>query len=138
MSSPERGGGAASAVPEGLEPLSHRRKRRRQLPLQGSAYSFTRAECACNISLKTNMEVNHTMVKIRLRRMGAKKAPYYRIVVADSRSPRDGRFIEELGTYDPMADGAKLKVDQERVQYWIANGAQPTDTVRGLLKKVEE
>ena len=84
-----------------------------------------------------NLEVNYTMVKIRLRRMGAKKAPYYRIVVADSRSPRDGRFIEELGTYDPMADGEKLTVNQERVQYWIANGAQPTDTVRGLLKKVE-
>ena len=84
-----------------------------------------------------NLEVNHTMVKIRLRRMGAKKAPYYRIVVADSRSPRDGRFIEELGTYDPMADGEKLTVNQERVQYWIANGAQPTDTVRGLLKKVD-
>ena len=77
------------------------------------------------------------MVKIRLRRMGAKKAPYYRIVVADSRSPRDGRFIEEVGTYDPMADGEKLVVNQERVQYWIANGAQPTDTVRGLLKKAE-
>ena len=69
--------------------------------------------------------------------MGAKKAPYYRIVVADSRSPRDGRFIEEVGIYDPMADGQKLTVNQERVQYWIANGAQPTDTVRGLLKKAE-
>ena len=77
------------------------------------------------------------MVKIRLRRMGAKKAPYYRIVVADSRSPRDGRFIEEIGTYDPMADGEKLTVNKERVAYWIANGAQPTDTVRGLLKKAE-
>ena len=77
------------------------------------------------------------MVKIRLRRMGAKKAPYYRIVVADSRSPRDGRFIEEVGTYNPMADSEKLKVNQERVQYWISNGAQPTDTVRGLLKKAE-
>ena len=77
------------------------------------------------------------MVKIRLRRMGAKKAPYYRIVVADSRSPRDGRFIEELGIYDPMVDSDKLKVNMERVQYWIGNGAQPTDTVRGLLKKVE-
>ena len=77
------------------------------------------------------------MVKIRLRRMGAKKNPYYRIVVADSRSPRDGRFIEELGTYDPMAEGEKLKVDVERAKYWIANGAQPTDTVRGLLKKIE-
>ncbi len=77
------------------------------------------------------------MVKIRLRRMGAKKAPYYRIVVADSRSPRDGRFIEELGVYDPMAEGEKIKVNMERAKYWIANGAQPTDTVRGLLKKVE-
>ncbi len=77
------------------------------------------------------------MVKIRLRRMGAKKAPYYRIVVADSRFPRDGRCIEEIGTYDPSADGAKLKVDAERVKYWMANGAQPTDTVRGLLKKLE-
>jgi small subunit ribosomal protein S16 len=78
------------------------------------------------------------MVKIRLRRMGAKKAPYYRIVVADSRSPRDGRCIEELGTYDPSADSAqKLTVDLERVKYWVSNGAQPTDTVRGLLKKVE-
>ena len=78
------------------------------------------------------------MVKIRLRRMGAKKAPYYRIIVADSRCPRDGRFIEEIGTYDPMADDAqKIKVDMARAQYWIANGAQPTETVRGLLKKVE-
>ncbi len=77
------------------------------------------------------------MVKIRLRRMGAKKAPYYRIVVSDSRSPRDGRFIEEIGMYDPMAEGEKIKVDMERAKYWIANGAQPTDTVRGLLKKVE-
>ena len=77
------------------------------------------------------------MVKIRLRRMGAKKAPYYRIVVADSRSPRDGRFIKEIGLYDPMADGEKIKVDMERAKYWISNGAQPTDTVRGLLKKVE-
>ena len=77
-------------------------------------------------------------VKIRLRRMGAKKAPYYRIVVADSRAPRDGRFIEEIGTYDPMAEGEqRIKVDMERAQYWIANGAQPTETVRGLLKKVE-
>ena len=77
------------------------------------------------------------MVKIRLRRVGAKKAPFYRIVVADSRSPRDGRFIEEIGTYDPMADSGKIKVDMERSKYWIANGAQPTDTVRGLMKKVE-
>ena len=77
------------------------------------------------------------MVKIRLRRVGAKKAPYYRIIVADSRSPRDGRFIEELGTYDPNAEGEKIKVNMERAKYWIANGAQPTDTVRGLLKKLE-
>ena len=78
------------------------------------------------------------MVKIRLRRMGAKKAPYYHIVVADSRAPRDGRFIEEIGTYDPMAEGAaKIKVDMDRAKYWVANGAQPTDTVRGLLKKAE-
>lgn len=78
------------------------------------------------------------MVKIRLRRMGAKKAPYYRIVVADSRAPRDGRFIEEIGTYEPMAEGAaKIKVDMDRANYWVANGAQPTDTVRALLKKAE-
>jgi len=75
------------------------------------------------------------MVKIRLRRMGAKKNPYYRIVVADSRSPRDGRFIEELGTYDPLADPASINVNAERAQYWVKNGAQPTDTVRALLKK---
>ena len=83
------------------------------------------------------MEVKNRMVKIRLRRVGAKKAPYYRIIVADSRSPRDGRFIEELGTYDPAAEGEKIKVDMERAKYWISNGAQPTDTVRGLLKKLE-
>ena len=74
------------------------------------------------------------MVKIRLRRMGAKKAPYYRIVVADARSPRDGRCIEEIGTYNPLADSA-VTVDVEKAQTWIKNGAQPTDTVRGLLKK---
>ena len=77
------------------------------------------------------------MVKIRLRRMGAKKAPFYRIVVADSRCPRDGRFIEEIGTYDPMAEGENIKVDLERAKYWISNGAQPTETVRGLLTTVE-
>ena len=75
------------------------------------------------------------MVKIRLRRLGAKKNPYYRIVVADSRSPRDGRFIEEIGTYDPLAEGTKVSVNLERVNYWISNGAQPTDTVRALIKK---
>ena len=75
------------------------------------------------------------MVKIRLRRLGAKKAPFYRIVVADSRYPRDGRFIEEIGTYTPLADPVEIKIDGERAQQWIKNGAQPTDTVRALLKK---
>ena len=74
------------------------------------------------------------MVKIRLRRMGAKKAPYYRIVVAASRSPRDGRCIEEIGTYNPLTAPATVTVDVEKAQTWIKNGAQPTDTVRGLLK----
>ena len=75
------------------------------------------------------------MVKLRLRRMGAKKAPYYRIVVADARSPRDGRCIEEIGTYNPLTEPAAITVDVEKAQTWIKNGAQPTDTVRGLLKK---
>lgn len=75
------------------------------------------------------------MVKIRLRRMGAKKNPFYRIVVADSRYPRDGRFIEELGTYDPLQEPSVIKVDGERAQAWIKNGAQPTETVKTLLKK---
>ena len=75
------------------------------------------------------------MVKIRLRRMGAKKAPFYRIVVADSRSPRDGRCIEEIGTYNPLTDPATVTIDAEKAQQWIKNGAQPTDTVRALLKK---
>lgn len=75
------------------------------------------------------------MVKIRLRRMGAKKNPYYRIVVADSRSPRDGRCIEEIGSYDPLSNPATIHVDAEKAQAWIKNGAQPTDTVRALLKK---
>ena len=75
------------------------------------------------------------MVKIRLRRMGAKKAPFYRIVVADSRYPRDGRFIEEIGTYDPRQEPSAITVDAERAQAWIKTGAQPTETVRDLLKK---
>ena len=74
-------------------------------------------------------------VKIRLKRMGAKKAPFYRVVVADSRYPRDGRFIEEVGTYNPLMNPSEFKVDAEKVQKWIKNGAQPTDTVRALLKK---
>ncbi len=71
------------------------------------------------------------------RRMGAKKSPFYRVVVADSRFPRDGRFIEEIGTYDPMREPAEIKIDAEKAKAWIANGAQPTDTVRYLLKKSE-
>ena len=74
-------------------------------------------------------------VKIRLRRMGAKKAPFYRVVVADSRYPRDGRFIEEIGTYNPMAEPAEVKIDSEKAKKWISNGAQPTDTVKAILKK---
>lgn len=76
-------------------------------------------------------------VKIRLRRMGAKKAPFYRVVVADSRFPRDGRFIEEIGYYDPTKEPRVVNIDAEKAKKWIANGAQPTDTVRALLKKSE-
>ena len=74
-------------------------------------------------------------VKIRLRRMGAKKAPYYRVVVADSRYPRDGRFIEEIGTYNTMVDPAEVKIDADKAKKWISTGAQPTDTVTAILKK---
>ena len=74
-------------------------------------------------------------VKIRLRRMGAKKNPFYRIVFADSRYPRDGRFIEEIGTYDPLKTPADVKIDADKAKQWIANGAQPTDTVKDILKK---
>ena len=74
-------------------------------------------------------------VKIRLRRMGAKKAPFYRIVVADSRYPRDGRFIEEIGTLNPMTDPPEIRLDGEKAKQWIKNGAQPTDTVKDILKK---
>jgi len=77
------------------------------------------------------------MVKIRLRRMGAKKNPFYRVVVADSRSPRDGRCIEEIGTYNPLTQPSEIDIDLERATYWISNGAQPTDTVRALLKKMD-
>ena len=74
-------------------------------------------------------------VKMRLRRMGAKKAPFYRVIVADSRSPRDGRFIEEIGYYNPLTNPADIKIDAEKAKQWIANGAQPTETVKSLLKK---
>ena len=74
-------------------------------------------------------------VKIRLRRMGSKKAPFYRVIVADSRYPRNGRFIDELGTYDVLKNPSEFSVDKEAVQKWISNGAQPTDTVKALLKK---
>ena len=75
------------------------------------------------------------MVKIRLRRMGAKKTPFYRIVVADSRYPRDGRFIEEIGYYDPTKNPSVVSIDADKAKQWLSNGAQPTDTVREILKK---
>ena len=78
------------------------------------------------------------MLKIRLRRMGAKKAPFYRVVVADSRYPRDGRFIEEIGYYDPTKEPSVVSIDKEKADKWIANGAQPTDTVKKLLKIAAE
>ena len=74
------------------------------------------------------------MVKIRLRRLGSKKHPFYRVVVADSRFQRDGRFIEEIGTYDPLTNPSTIKIDAEKAQKWLSNGAQPTDTVKALLK----
>ena len=77
------------------------------------------------------------MVKIRLRRVGTKNVPAYRIVVADARSPRDGRFIENLGTYDPRKAGDNFRVDLDRAKYWVQKGAQPSDTVRSILKKAE-
>ena len=76
-------------------------------------------------------------VKIRLKRLGAKKSPFYRVVVADERSPRDGKFIDQIGTYNPLTDPAEIKIDAEKATKWIANGAQPTDTVRALLKKAD-
>ena len=75
------------------------------------------------------------MVKMRLTRMGAKKAPFYRVVVADSRYPRDGRFIEEIGYYNPLTEPAEIKIDADKAKSWLANGAQPTETVKSLLKK---
>ena len=75
------------------------------------------------------------MVKIRLRRMGKKKAPFYRIVVADSRYPRDGRFIEEIGYFDPMKEPVVIKIDEDKAKEWLTKGAQPTETVKSLLKK---
>ena len=77
------------------------------------------------------------MVKIRLKRMGAKKTPFYRVVVADSRSPRDGRIVEKIGTYDPMTNPATIKLDKEKVAAWIKNGAKPTDTVKALIEKAQ-
>ena len=88
-----------------------------------------------NVRIVKGGDINMA-VKIRLRRMGAKKAPFYRVVVADSRYPRDGRFIEEIGTYNPLVDPAEIKIDTEKASKWIENGAQPTDTVKSLLKKV--
>ncbi len=74
-------------------------------------------------------------VKIRLRRMGAKKSPFYRVVVADSRYPRDGRFLEEIGTYNPMANPSEINIDADKAKKWLGNGAQPTDSVKSLLKR---
>ncbi|MEG0546212.1 MAG: 30S ribosomal protein S16 [Oscillospiraceae bacterium] len=74
-------------------------------------------------------------VKIRLRRLGAKRTPFYRVVVADSKAPRDGRFIEEIGTFDPMKNPAEINIDAEKAAQWIKNGAQPTETAKALLKK---
>jgi small subunit ribosomal protein S16 len=74
-------------------------------------------------------------VKMRLKRMGAKRNPFYRVVVADARFPRDGRFIEEIGTYNPLTDPSEVKIDAEKAQKWLKNGAQPTDTVKSLLKR---
>ena len=76
-------------------------------------------------------------VKIRLKRLGAKKVPFYRVVVADERSPRDGKFIEEIGYYNPLTDPVDIKIDREKAEKWLSNGAQPTETVRTLLKKTE-
>ena len=78
------------------------------------------------------------MVKIRLQREGKKKAPFYHIVVADSRSPRDGKIVEQVGTYDPMTDPATIKLDTEKVEKWIKNGAKPTDTVKALIEKASK
>lgn len=77
------------------------------------------------------------MVKIRLKRVGAKKAPFYHIVVADSRSPRDGKIIEKIGTYNPMVEPSEIKLDKEKVEKWIMNGAKPTDTVKALIEKAQ-
>ena len=77
------------------------------------------------------------MVKIRLKRVGAKKAPFYHIVVADSKSPRDGKIIEQIGTYNPMVEPSEIKLDTEKVEKWIKNGAKPTDTVKALIEKAK-
>ncbi len=78
------------------------------------------------------------MVKIRLQRQGAKKAPFYHIVVADSRSPRDGKIIEKIGSYDPMSEPSKIVIDKEKLEQWIRNGAKPTDSVRDLVERTEK
>ena len=83
------------------------------------------------------MEEKTMAVKIRLKRLGAKKSPFYRVVVADERSPRDGKFIEEIGYYNPLTTPADIKIDAEKANKWLANGAQPTETVKALLKKSE-
>ena len=102
----------------------------------GSPYNTVLAQILSDDTAQNNREVTEIMaVKIRLRRMGAKKAPFYRIVVADSRYPRDGRFIEEIGYYDPTTEPSSVRIDAEKAKKWIANGAQPTETVRSIFKK---
>jgi len=90
---------------------------------------------ASTLKIELVKEVKEMAVKIRLRRMGKKKAPFYRVVVADARAPRDGRFIEEIGTYDPNQDPSVFKFDEEKAKKWLANGAKPTETVGKLLKE---
>ena len=120
-----RGGFGMGAHSAGRQRKSNKRKKKKALicVLKNAGHR-----------LNFYLEVTE-MVKIRLRRMGAKKSPFYRIVVADSRYPRDGRFIEQLGTYNPLVEPAEVKVDAERAQAWIKTGAQPTDTVKRLLKQ---
>ena len=91
--------------------------------------------CSKFFDIEKLSEVKKMAVKIRLRRMGAKKSPFYRVVVADSRFPRNGRFIEEIGTYNPMVEPADIKIDADKAKEWIANGAQPTESVKSLLKR---
>jgi small subunit ribosomal protein S16 len=99
------------------------------------SHVFTVTAMSARLTHRRDVEEQFRVVKLRLRRMGAKKRPSYRIVAADSRSPRDGAFIETVGFYDPITDPATIKVDLERARHWLSVGAQPTETVNSLLKK---